>query len=168
MIEQFFKFCVVGGSGVFVDFGITYLCKEWLKLNKYVANSLGFLCASTSNYILNRIWTFPERKSRHHGPVPSVPGHRGCRAGDQQRHHLRPARPFPPEFLPGETLCHRRGDVLEFLYELFLHLLTGLSFRPRIICVCGYGGRGVSAPRRTPLRRFLPTSSTFLRGVRRR
>ena len=58
MIEQFFKFCVVGGSGVFVDFGITYLCKEWLKLNKYVANSLGFLCASTSNYILNRIWTF--------------------------------------------------------------------------------------------------------------
>ena len=48
MIEQFFKFCVVGGSGVFVDFGVTYLCKEWLKLNKYVANSLGFLCASTS------------------------------------------------------------------------------------------------------------------------
>ena len=43
MIEQFFKFCVVGGSGVFVDFGVTYLCKEWLKLNKYVANSLGFL-----------------------------------------------------------------------------------------------------------------------------
>ncbi len=27
MIQQFIKFCVVGGSGVFVDFGITYLCK---------------------------------------------------------------------------------------------------------------------------------------------
>ena len=51
MIEQFLKFCIVGGSGVFVDFGITYLCKEWLRLNKYVANSLGFLCASTTNYI---------------------------------------------------------------------------------------------------------------------
>lgn len=58
MIEQFIKFCVVGGSGVFVDFGVTYLCKEWLRMNKYVANSLGFLCASTTNYILNRIWTF--------------------------------------------------------------------------------------------------------------
>lgn len=58
MIEQFLKFCVVGGSGVFVDFGVTYLCKEFLRLNKYVANSLGFLCASTTNYILNRIWTF--------------------------------------------------------------------------------------------------------------
>ena len=38
MIEQFLKFCIVGGSGVFVDFGITYLCKEWLRHNKYVAN----------------------------------------------------------------------------------------------------------------------------------
>lgn len=58
MIEQFIKFCVVGGSGVFVDFGITYALKEWLKLNKYLANSVGFVCAATSNYVLNRIWTF--------------------------------------------------------------------------------------------------------------
>lgn len=41
-----------------VDFGITYITKELLKLNKYVANSLGFVCAATSNYILNRQWTF--------------------------------------------------------------------------------------------------------------
>ena len=58
LIERFLKFCVVGGSGVVVDFGITYLAKELLKLNKYVANSLGFICAATSNYILNRTWTF--------------------------------------------------------------------------------------------------------------
>ena len=58
MIEQFIKFCVVGGSGVFVDFGITYACKEWLRLNKYLANSMGFICATTSNYMLNRLWTF--------------------------------------------------------------------------------------------------------------
>lgn len=57
-IGRFLKFCAVGGSGVIVDFGITFLCKELLKLNKYVANSLGFICAATSNYILNRIWTF--------------------------------------------------------------------------------------------------------------
>ena len=57
-IERFLKFCLVGGSGVIVDFSITYICKEWLRLNKYVANSLGFLCAASSNYILNRTWTF--------------------------------------------------------------------------------------------------------------
>ena len=34
MILQFIKFCVVGGSGVFVDFGVTYACKEWLRVNK--------------------------------------------------------------------------------------------------------------------------------------
>ena len=67
MIEQFLKFCAVGGSGVFVDFGITYACKEWLRLNKYVANSLGFLCAATTNYILNRIWTF-------HNENPDIAG----------------------------------------------------------------------------------------------
>mgnify|MGYP002515268203 FL=1 len=58
LIERFLKFCIVGGSGVVVDFGITYLAKEFLKFNKYVANSLGFICAATSNYILNRTWTF--------------------------------------------------------------------------------------------------------------
>ncbi len=58
MIEQFLKFCVVGGSGVFVDFGVTYLFKEIVRFNKYVSNSLGFLCAASTNYVLNRVWTF--------------------------------------------------------------------------------------------------------------
>ncbi len=57
-IARFMKFCLVGGSGVAVDFGITFVGKEKLRFNKYVANSLGFACAATSNYILNRIWTF--------------------------------------------------------------------------------------------------------------
>jgi putative flippase GtrA len=55
---KFLKFGVVGGSGVVVDFGITWLLKEQMKLNKYVANSVGFVCAVVSNYYLNRIWTF--------------------------------------------------------------------------------------------------------------
>lgn len=55
---RFIKFCAVGFSGLIVDFGITFICKEWLRLNKYVANSAGFVCAATSNYILNRVWTF--------------------------------------------------------------------------------------------------------------
>ena len=55
---KFFKFGIVGFSGVFIDFGTTYICKEWLKIQKYVANSIGFTVAATSNYILNRTWTF--------------------------------------------------------------------------------------------------------------
>jgi len=64
LIYKFLKFGVVGFSGVFVDFGITYLFKEIVKVNKYVSNAIGFVCAATSNYILNRIWTFQSSNDR--------------------------------------------------------------------------------------------------------
>jgi putative flippase GtrA len=59
-VWKFFKFGVVGFSGVFVDFGVTWLLKERFQLNKYVANSAGFICAVFSNYFLNRMWTFED------------------------------------------------------------------------------------------------------------
>lgn len=58
LILKFLKFGMVGASGVIVDFGFTYLCKEILKLQKYLANAIGFTLAASSNYIFNRIWTF--------------------------------------------------------------------------------------------------------------
>lgn len=60
-IDLFFKFLrfgIVGISGMVVDFGITALCKEVLKIQKFVSNGIGFIMAATSNYFLNRIWTF--------------------------------------------------------------------------------------------------------------
>ncbi|AZQ63209.1 GtrA family protein [Flammeovirga pectinis] len=60
---KFLKFGVVGFSGTFIDFGVTYLIKEKLKGHKYLANSTGFVLAATSNYILNRIWTFQSHDS---------------------------------------------------------------------------------------------------------
>jgi putative flippase GtrA len=55
---KFIKFCIVGFSGVFVDFGITYFFKEVLRFQKYFANAIGFTIAASTNYILNRTWTF--------------------------------------------------------------------------------------------------------------
>ena len=55
---KFIKFGLVGLSGVFIDFGTTYLAKEKLGWPKYLANSLGFALAATSNFLLNRLWTF--------------------------------------------------------------------------------------------------------------
>lgn len=57
-ILKFIKFCLVGFTGMIVDFGITWFLKEIIKLNKYIANSSGFIAAASSNYLLNRIWTF--------------------------------------------------------------------------------------------------------------
>ena len=64
---KFIKFGLVGSSGVLIDYGITFIAKEWIKLNKYIANSLGFVTAASSNYLLNRIWTF-----RSHNPNISI------------------------------------------------------------------------------------------------
>jgi len=58
LILKFLKFCLVGFSGMVVDFGTTWLCKEKFKWNKYVSNSIGFVLAATNNYIWNRLWTF--------------------------------------------------------------------------------------------------------------
>lgn len=58
---KFLKFGIVGFSGLFVDFGITYICKELLKIQKYVSNSIGFTTAATTNYVLNRVWTFQSK-----------------------------------------------------------------------------------------------------------
>lgn len=58
LVTKFLKFSVVGATGVVVDFFFTFICKEKLKFNKYVANSIGFIIAATSNYWLNRIWSF--------------------------------------------------------------------------------------------------------------
>lgn len=63
LLLKFIKFGIVGVSGVVVDFGLTWLLKEKLRLNQYIANSTGFMCAVFSNYILNRIWTFHSHDS---------------------------------------------------------------------------------------------------------
>ena len=63
IILKFLKFCAVGFSGMLIDFGTTWLLKEKARINKYIANSTGFILAATSNYIWNRIWTFESTNS---------------------------------------------------------------------------------------------------------
>lgn len=62
LFTKLIKFGVVGFSGLLVDFAITYLFKEKLRFNKYVANGLGFSVAVVSNFILNKWWTFENTK----------------------------------------------------------------------------------------------------------
>ena len=58
LILKFLKFGIVGASGMLVHGGVLYLMKEMVGLNPFVANTIGFITAATTNYILNRIWTF--------------------------------------------------------------------------------------------------------------
>ena len=52
------KFGVAGAMGMLIDFGTTWLCREKLRWNKYIANSTGFTIAAINNYMINRLWTF--------------------------------------------------------------------------------------------------------------
>lgn len=66
MILKIIKFCAVGATGMLLDFVLTYLLKEKIKINRYVANATGFICAATSNFLLNRYWTFESHNPRVH------------------------------------------------------------------------------------------------------
>jgi putative flippase GtrA len=58
LLLKILKFGVVGMSGMIIDFSFTYLCKEILKIHKYISNAIGFTLAASWNYLFNRIWTF--------------------------------------------------------------------------------------------------------------
>ena len=64
LITKFIKFGIVGASGMLVHFSVLYLFKEVVGLNLFVANTIGFVTAATTNYILNRIWTFRSREKQ--------------------------------------------------------------------------------------------------------
>jgi dolichol-phosphate mannosyltransferase len=57
---QFTKFCLVGGSGVFVDMGILYLLADPSRLGWNI--TLSKICAAEiamiNNFIWNELWTF--------------------------------------------------------------------------------------------------------------
>jgi len=58
LIGKILRFSVVGAAGAAIDFGFTYLCKEILKINKYVSNAVGFTLAATFCFFLNKYWTY--------------------------------------------------------------------------------------------------------------
>lgn len=63
-VIAFIKFGITGVSGLTLDFALTWLFKDELHFNKFVANAIGFSVAVISNYLINRNWTFKDKKSK--------------------------------------------------------------------------------------------------------
>lgn len=61
IITKFIKFGVVGASGMVVHGGVLYLLRDVAGINQFIANTAGFVCAATTNYFLNRWWTFQSK-----------------------------------------------------------------------------------------------------------
>lgn len=62
--RRFAKFAAVGASGAVVDFGVFNLLATLLGVAPVAASVLSFFCAVLSNYTLNRLWTFPDSRSK--------------------------------------------------------------------------------------------------------
>ena len=61
---RFVKFAVVGSIGFFVDFAVYNLLGISFGVPALWAQVVSFSVAVVSNFILNRIWTFPDSRSR--------------------------------------------------------------------------------------------------------
>ena len=63
-LERFLKFMVVGTIGFVVDFGTLNLLVLVAGLPVLVANTFSFSLAVISNYTWNRLWTYPDSRSK--------------------------------------------------------------------------------------------------------
>ena len=62
---RFLKFATVGALGAAIDFGVMNLMSHLFGMKLVYAGTISFICAVMSNCILNRIWTYPDSRSRH-------------------------------------------------------------------------------------------------------
>ena len=67
-VAQFIKFCIVGGSGLFVDMAVLYLLADPGRLGLGIA--LSKICAAQAaminNFIWNEVWTFAGQMPARH------------------------------------------------------------------------------------------------------
>lgn len=61
-IVRFAKFATVGAIGTVVDFSVLNLLVLVFGLSKFWANTWSFSAAVLSNFVWNRLWTFPESR----------------------------------------------------------------------------------------------------------
>jgi putative flippase GtrA len=61
---RFLKFMIVGAIGAVVDFGIMNLFSKLFNMPLIIAGTISFICAIVSNFLWNRLWTYPDSRSR--------------------------------------------------------------------------------------------------------
>lgn len=60
---QLIRFVLTGGFSAVVDFGLTLLLGKFLGMDEALAKTVGFICGTTTAYLLNRRWTFQAEPS---------------------------------------------------------------------------------------------------------
>ena len=61
---RFLKFCVVGAIGFAIDSGLFFLLSDVLGMWTLVAQFLSFCAAVASNFYWNRVWVYPDSRTK--------------------------------------------------------------------------------------------------------
>ena len=66
-VRRFVKFATVGAAGSVTDFAVLNILIQGFGASILVANTVSFTAAVIQNFTLNRLWTFPESRTRDAG-----------------------------------------------------------------------------------------------------
>jgi putative flippase GtrA len=62
--NRFIKFAIVGALGALIDFGLLNLMRGYFDWDLLWANTFSVCVAMLSNFTWNRLWTYPESRTR--------------------------------------------------------------------------------------------------------
>lgn len=62
--RRFIRFALIGVVGTVVDFTLLIVLKELIGLPTLLANTLSYSAGILNNFTLNRIWTYPDSRTR--------------------------------------------------------------------------------------------------------
>lgn len=62
-----FKYYLVGASGIFVNLGILFVLTEFVGLWYLLSSTIAIYISITSNFLLNRTWTFSDTVIKQRG-----------------------------------------------------------------------------------------------------
>lgn len=62
--NRFIKFALVGAFGSVIDFAVMNMLSHWAGMPLVLAGTISFICAVLNNFTWNRLWTYPESRSR--------------------------------------------------------------------------------------------------------
>ena len=62
--SRFLRYSIVGGVGALVDFSVLNLLISVFGVSSVIASVFSFLAAVVSNFTWNRLWTYPDSRSK--------------------------------------------------------------------------------------------------------
>lgn len=63
-IIQFIRYAMVGVINTVITLAVIYVCKDFLGINQWVSNAIGYVAGFVNSFVWNKLWVF-----RSHGAV---------------------------------------------------------------------------------------------------